>query len=176
MDFAVDQIPVRSNPVDSSGTPPRPARMNISDVLLQAKPVRWQSKHVNPVEVRISDVYEKDGHLLVHYTLFNYGADTYAVRTPEVFQLHGVRAMQSLYGLTNFQLSDEQASKLKVERRVPVKVIEQALQSEKIAPGASASGTVSFEVASSSEHTVLSFEFPTVSSRSGRPIAAYLVR
>src|SRR6516164_6361662 len=109
MDFAVDQLPVRSNPVVSSKTPPQPAPTNISDVLLEAKPVRLQSKHGSkPIEVRISDLYENDGHLLVHYTLFNYGTDTYAVRAPEVFQLHGVRAMQSLYGLTNFQLSDEQ--------------------------------------------------------------------
>ena len=180
MDFAVDHIPVRSNPVVSSETPPQLGPMNISDVLLEAKPVWLQSKHGSKaVEVRISDLYEKDGHLLVRYTLFNYGTDTYVVRAPKVFQLHGVRAMQSLYGLMNVQLSDEQASKLKIERRVPLKVIEQELQSKEIASGGSATGIVSFDAASSSEPSVLSFEFPAVNnsgSRSSRPVAAYLVR
>ena len=130
-------------------------------------------------EVWISDLYEKEGHLLVRYTVFNRGTQAYSVDSPQVFQLDGVRSTQSLYGLTNSQLSDEQASKLKIKHRVPVKVLKQELQSEKVAPGEQATGIVSLEMASSSEPTVLSFQFPGGDSsrgRSSRPITAYLVR
>jgi len=181
MDFAIDQLPVRSNQVASSNTQPQPVQPTISDLLLKAQPVRMQSKQhgSKPVEVWISDLYEKDGHLLVRYTVFNRGTETYSVNAPQVFQLDGVRSMQSLYGLTNFQLSDEQASKLKIKHRVPVKVLKQELQSEKLAPGEQATGIVSLEMASSSEPTILSFQFPAgdrSGGQSSRPITAYLVR
>jgi hypothetical protein len=181
MDFAIDQIPIRSNPVISSDTRPQPAQPTVSDLLLEAQPVRLQSRQhgSKPVEVWINDLYEKDGHLLVRYTVFNNGTSTYSVNPPQVFQLHGVRATRSLYGLTNSQLSDEQASKLKIKHRVPVKVLKQELQSERVAPGASATGIVSLEMASSSEPTVLSFQFPgggRAGGQFGRPITAYLVR
>lgn len=181
MDFAIDQTPARSDPVVSSGSQSQPAQPTISDLLLEAQPVRTRLKEhgSKPVEVWISDLYEKDGHLLVRYTVFNRGTETYSLNRPLVFQLDGVHSTQSLYGLTNSQLSDEQASKLKIERRLPVKVLEQDVQSEKIAPGEQATGIVSLEVASSSEPTVLSFQFPGEDRsrrRSSRPITAYLVR
>jgi len=181
MDFAVDQIPLHPNPTVSLSTQPQPTQPTISDLLLEAQPVRMQPKQKGskPVDVWISDLYEKEGHLLVRYTVFNRGTQTYAVNAPLVFQLDGVRSAQSLYGLTNSQLSDEQASKLKSAHRVPVKVLQQELQSDKVAPGEQATGIVSLEVASSSEPTVLSFQFPGEDSsrgRSSRPITAYLVR
>jgi hypothetical protein len=180
MDFAIDQMPVRSNPVISSDTQRQPAQPTVSDMLLEAQPVRVQSKQhgSKAVEVWISDLYERDGHLLVRYTVFNRGTEMYAVNAPLVFQLAGARSMQSLYALTNSQLSDEQASKLKIKHRIPVKVLKQELQSEKLAPGEQATGIVSIEMASTSEPTVLSFQFPGDRSggHSSRPITAYLVR
>lgn len=181
MDFAIDHTPVRSNPVVSSNSQPQPAQPTISDLLLEGQPVRTPSKQhgSKPVEVWISDLYEKDGHLLVRYTVFNRGTETYSVNAPLVFQLDGVHSTQSLYGLTNSQLSDEQASKIKIKRWLPVKVIEQDVQSDKIAPGEQTAGIVSLAMASSSEPTVLSFQFPGANGsrgRSSRPITAYLVR
>jgi hypothetical protein len=181
MDFAVDQTPLHPNPTVSLSTQPQPVQPTISDLLLEAQPVRTQPKQngSKPVEVWISDLYEKEGHLLVRYTVFNRGTETYSVNAPQVFQLDGVRAKQSLYSLTNSQLSDEQASKLKINRRVPVKVLEQDVQLEKVAPGEQTTGLVSLEMASSSEPTVLSFQFPAgdrSGGRSSRPITAYLVR
>lgn len=181
MDFAVDQTPLHPNPTVSLSTQPQPVQPTISDLLLEAQPVRTQPKQngSKPVEVWISDLYEKEGHLLVRYTVFNRGTETYSVNAPQVFQLDGVRAKQSLYSLTNSQLSDEQASKLKINRRVPVKVLEQDVQLEKVAPGEQTTGLVSLETASSSEPTVLSFQFPAgdrSGGRSSRPITAYLVR
>ena len=181
MDFAVDQTPLHPNPTVSLSTQPQPAQPSIFDLLLEAQPVRMQPKQngSKPVEVWISDLYEKEGHLLVRYTVFNRGTKTYSVNAPLVFQLDGVRSTQSLYGLTNSQLSDAQASKLKIKHRVPVRVLKQELQSEKVAPGQQATGIVSLEMASSSGPTILSFQFAGgygSHGRSSRPITAYLVR
>lgn len=185
-DFAVDQIPIRRNPVVSSLGPPTDAKPqaappSLSALLLEAQPVRLQSKqHASkPVEVWINDLYEQDGHLLVRYTVFNNGNGAYSINPPKVFQLDGVRAPQSLYGLTNSQLSDEQASKLKIKHRVPVKVLKQEQQYGTVAPGASGTGIVALDMALTSEPTVLSFQFPSESrsgGHPGRPITAYLVR
>lgn len=181
MDFAIDQVPTHPNPVVSSDAKPPATPPNLSDLLLEAQPVRLQSKQhaAKPVEVWINDLYEKDGHLMVRYTVFNNGHVAYSVASPKVFQLDGVRSAQSLYGLVNSQLSDEQVSKLKIKQRVPVTVLMQELQSETIAPGATASGIVSLEIASTSQPTVLSFQFSgrnNASNQTDRRITAYLVR
>ncbi|MBV9483578.1 MAG: hypothetical protein JO249_22925 [Acidobacteria bacterium] len=181
MDFAIDQNLVDPDPVVSSGTQPKAAPPSISDVLLEVRPVRMQSPHgALPVEVRISDVYEKDGQLLVRYTVFNGSTDPYSLRSPQVFHLDRVRASQSLYSLTNSQLSEELASKLKVEHRTPVRVLYQQLPLLTVLPGASATGIIALALASSSQPTVLSFQFPgrviPRGARSSHPITAYLVR
>ena len=178
MDFAIDQVPTHPNPLVSSDAKPQ---ANVSDLLLEAQPVRLQSKqHASkPVEVWINDLYEKDGHLLIRYTVFNNGHVAYTLASPKVFQLDGIRSAPSLYGLVNSQLSDEQASKLKIKHRVPVTVLKQELQSETIAPGETATGIVSLEMTSTSEPTVLSFQFSgknIASKEKDRPITAYLVR
>ena len=181
MDFAIDQVPTHPNPVVSSDAKPQVTPPSVSDLLLEAQPVRLQSKrHASkPVEVWINDLYEKDGQLLVRYTVFNNGHVAYSVASPKVFQLDGVRSAQSLYRLVNSQLSDKQVSKLKIKHRVPLTVLKQELQSETIAPGATATGIVSLEMASASEPTVLSFQFSgknNATNQTDRPITAYLVR
>jgi hypothetical protein len=181
MDFAVDQVPTRPNPVISPDAKPQATPPRMTDLLLEAQPVRLQSRrHISkPVEIRINDLYEKDGYLLVRYTVFNSGHHNYSVAPPKVFQLDGVRSAQSLYGLANSQLSEEQANKLKIKHRIPVKVVEQALHSNSIPPGLSATGIVWLEMASSSEPMVLSFQFSgknNAGDQPTRPITAYLVR
>src|SRR5215469_3968174 len=48
MDFAVDQIPVRSNPAISSDAKPQATPPRVTDLLLEAQPVRLQSRpHVS---------------------------------------------------------------------------------------------------------------------------------
>jgi hypothetical protein len=177
MDFAIDQVLARPH----GDTKLQATPTSISDLLLEAQPVRLQSKQrtSKPVEIWINDLYQKDGHLLVRYTVCNRGKDAYSIAPPRVFQLDGVRSAQSLYGLANSQLSDEQGNKLKIKRRVAVKVVGQELESNSIAPGSSASGIVSLEMAPSSEPAVLSFQFlGRNNARDQRTLAitAYLVR
>jgi len=185
MDFAVDQHSVHVEPVKpASATPPTPT--STTELLLAGKPVRLlASKHSvsKPVEVWISDLYEKDGRLLVRYAVRNYTSDAYSIDTPAVYQLDGVRAPQSLYGLVNSQLDDEQAAKLKAKQQTPVKVLDGQTQPARIAPGEEAVGVVSLQMASSTQPTILRFQFPSHKQSNVEPvdnqplqIDAFLVR
>ena len=185
MDFAVDQAPVHVEPLKpASVTPPAPP--SITELLLAGKPVRLlpsKQRASKPVEVWISDLYEKDGRLLIRYAVRNHSSEPYSIDTPAVYQLDGVHFPQSLYGLINSQLGDEQAAKLKAKQQTPVKVLDGQMQPTRIAPGEEAVGVVTLQMASSTHPTILRFHFPS-SKQSGdelsddrRPqIDAFLVR
>ncbi len=187
MDFAVDQAPVHLEPVKpTAATTPVPVTPSITELLLTGKPIRLlpsKQRASKPVEVWISDLYEKDGRLLVRYTVCNHGTEPYAIETPLVYQLEGVRSAQSLYGLQNSQLGDEQAAKLKIKQETPVKVLDGQMQTARIAPGEETVGVVAIEVASNTNPTILRFQFPGskqsedgVSNGPQTQIAAFLVR
>jgi hypothetical protein len=187
MDFAVDQAPVHLEPVKpTAATTPVPVLPSITELLLTGKPIRLlpsKQRASKPVEVWISDLYEKDGRLLVRYTVCNHGTEPYAIETPLVYQLDGVRSAQSLYGLQNSQLGDEQAAKLKIKQETPVKVLDGQMQAARIAPGEEAVGVVAIEAASSTNPTILRFQFPSskqsedgLSNGRQTQIAAFLVR
>jgi len=146
--------------VVSSGTR-QPPPMTVSDFLLKAQPVRMMTNPhaTKPVEAWISDLYEKDGQLLVRYTVFNHDTEPYAVNTPQVFQLDGVHSAKSLYTLRNCQLGEDQISKLTIRHRIPVTVLNQELHGDTLNPGEQATGIISLEISSRPEPTVLSFQF-----------------
>ena len=105
MDFAVDQAAVHNpEPVKPATTASQIISPSITELLLAEKPVRVMPSKKNPakpVEVWISDVYEKDGHLLIRYAVSNHGSQSYSIGTPQVYQLDGVRSPQSLYAFLN---------------------------------------------------------------------------
>jgi len=181
IDFVVEESPNRPTPAASLDPHLQRAPATVSQLLIETQPVFIHSPYraSHPVEVRIDELYEKDGQLLVRYIVINHGRDPYLLKPPAVFQLQGVRSSQSLFALKNSQLSDEQAHKLKVKRRVPLKTLEQRLQSDWIAPSTSATGIVLLEFATTSEPTLLSLEFSNesaVSSSTLPSITAYIVK
>ena len=188
MDFAVDQAAVHTaEPIKpTAATTPVPISPSITELLLAGKPIRMlpsKQRSSKPVEVWISDLYEKDGRLLIRYAVRNHGAQPYSIDTPQVYQLDGVRSSQSLYGFVDSQLGDEQITKLKIKQETPVKVLDGQLQSARIAPGQEVVGVVALQVASSPSPTVLRLQFPSMNesgdaSNPGQQtqIAAFLVR
>jgi hypothetical protein len=187
MDFAIDQMPAHVNAVKpTSATAPAPDPPAIAELLLTGKPVRLlppKQGAPRPVDVWISDLYEKDGRLLIRYAVRNHSSEPYSLDTPVVYELDGVRSRQSLYGLTNSQLDDEQAAKLKARQQTPVRVLAGQIRPAHIAPGEEAVGVVALRVESRTHPTILRFEFPNPKrseseSRDGQQpqIAAYLVR
>ena len=187
MDFAVDQAAVHNpEPAKPASTSSQVLLPSVTELLLAEKPVRIMPSKKNAskaVEVSISDLYEKDGRLLIRYAVSNHGSQPFSIDTPQVYQLDGVRSPQSLYALVNSQLGDEQVSKLKVKQETPVKVLDGHLQSEQIAPGEQVVGVVALHVAASQSPTVLRLYFPSLSQSGDDPhegrqaqIAAFLVR
>ncbi len=171
MDFAVDQeLPPQPKPTSVKPQEPSP-----TEVLLSGQPVRLESAKpsTRPVEVRIRDLYEKDGRLLVRYAVRNNSAHTYEVTTPHVYLLPGVRYPESLYGLVDSQLGDREASRLDIKEQSPVSVIEGHVQSSHLQPGQQCLGLVALRVPPSKEPMVLRFQF---ANDNREQVAAFLVR
>jgi hypothetical protein len=171
MDFAVDQeLPPQPKPTSVKPQEPSP-----TEVLLSGQPVRFESAKpsTRPVEIRIRDLYEKDGRLLVRYAVRNNSAHAYEVTTPSVYVLPGVRYPQSLYGLVDSQLGDREASRLEIKEQSPVTVIEGQVQSSHLQPGQQCLGLVALRVSPSKEPMVLRFQF---ANDDREQVAAFLVR
>jgi hypothetical protein len=173
MDFAIDETPRRVTEARPAATvPPVPSP---TEVLLAGKPVRLEAakRGRRPVEVVIRDLYENGGRLLVRYAVRNQSDHVYTAGTPQVFALKGVRYPQSLYGLTDAQLGEQEASHLKATGEASIPVADGQLQSSHVEPGQETVGVVAVKLPSTSEPTVLRFQFPK--DESGE-IAAYLIR
>ena len=172
MDFAVDQIPLVSAQASQC---PSAATTLPTEILLAGKPVRLESAKPSQEASRgyIRDLYEKDGRLLVRYAVRNRGNHVYDVNTPQVYELTGVRYPQSLYHLVDSQLGDQESLRVTAKQQTPVPVLESHLQTEHLAPGQESLGVVAVRLPSSTEPTILRFQFPNDDKQQ---IAALLVR
>ncbi len=172
MDFAVDQMPL-VQPKPASVTPsPQPSP---TEILLTGKPVRLESSRPShkPIEVTIRDLYEGDGRVLVRYAVRNRGNHVYDISTPQVYELTGVHYSQSLYALVDAQLDDQEAARVTAKRQTLVPVLEGHVQTERLAPGAESLGVVALHLPSSTEPTILRFQF---ANDDKEQIGALLVR
>jgi len=172
MDFAVDQMPLAQPKPASVTSPPQPSP---SEILLAGKPVRLESSRPTrkPIEVTIRDLYEGDGRVLVRYAVRNRGNHVYDVSTPQVYELTGVHSSQSLYTLVDAQLGDQEAARITAKGQTPVPVLEWHIQAEHLAPGGESMGVVALHLPSSTEPTILRFQF---ANDDKQQIAALLVR
>ncbi len=172
MDFAVDQVPLAQPKPASVVPPPQPSP---TEILMAEKPVRLESSRPTrkPVEVTIRDLYEGDGRVLVRYAVRNRGNHVYDVSTPQVHELTGVHYSQSLYTLVDAQLGDQEAARVTAKRQTPVPVLEGHIQTEHLSPGGESLGVVALHLPSSTEPTILRFQF---ANDNKQQIAALLVR
>lgn len=172
MDFAVDQIPLVQPKPASVPQSPQPSP---TEIFLAGKAVRLESARPShkPVEVTIRDIYERDGRLLVRYAVRNRGSHVYEMSAPQVYELTGVRYPQSLYPLVDSQLGDRESSQVTAKQQTPVPVLENHLQTEHVAPGEESLGVVALRLPSSTEPTILRFQFPNDEKQQ---IAVLLVR
>jgi hypothetical protein len=145
------------------------------EVLLAGKAVRLESAKPShkPVEVIIRDLYERDGRLLVQYTVRNRGANGYEMSAPEVYELAGVRYPQSLYPLVDSQLGDQESARVTSKQQTKVPVLESLFQTKHLAPGEESLGVVSLRLPSSTKPTILRIQF---ADDEKQQIAVLLVR
>jgi len=90
-----------------------------------------------------------------------------------VYELTGVHYSQSLYTLVDAQLGDQEAARVTAKGQTPVPVLEGHIQAEHLAPGGESLGVVALHLPSSTEPTILRFQF---ANDDKQQIAALLVR
>ena len=149
MDFAIDQ-PVAdplSAPV-SANRAVGPSSPSPAEVLIEAKPVRLHGSgsDKNRVAVYLTDLLEHDGQIFIRYTIRNQTQKAYVPGAPQVVALNAPRYRESLYALSNSQLSSDDAARLKCNGETPVEVARGEIRSSRIEPGQETSGVVAVKL------------------------------
>jgi hypothetical protein len=149
MDFAIDQ-PVAVPPVAplSGNQSGRPSSPSPAEVLIDAKPVRLygSTSDKNRVAVYLTDLLEHDGQIFIRYTIRNQTQKAYVPGAPQVVALNAPRYRESLYPLSNSQLSPDAAARLKCSGETPIEVAEGEIRSPQIEPGQETSGIVAIKL------------------------------
>ena len=149
MDFAIDQ-PVADPPIAplSANRSAKPSGPSPAEVLIEAKPVRLNGSisDKNRVAVYLTDLLEHDGQIFIRYTIRNRTQKAYVPGTPQVVALNAPRYRESLYALSNSQLSADDAARLKCSGETPIEVAKGEIRSPQIEPGQETSGIVAIKL------------------------------
>lgn len=173
MIFAIDQaVPP---PVKASLDRVVSKQVSPDEVLIGTKPVRLYGSVPDKkrVAVYLNDLFQHDGQLFIHYTIRNDSTKPYTPGLPQVSALNSPRYHDSLYALSNCQLSPGEATRLKSSGEIPVEVARTEMPSARIEPGKEATGIVAVKLPQGLRGpTVLRLIFLAASSG---PISATLV-
>jgi len=149
MDFAIDQ-PVVDPPIVplSANQSGRPSSPSPAEVLIEAKPVRLNGSisDKNRVAVYLTDLLEHDGQIFIRYTIRNQTQEAYVPGVPQVVALNVPRYRESLYPLSNSQLSPDAAARLKCNGEIAVEVAKDEIRSPRIEPGQETTGIVAIKL------------------------------
>jgi len=149
MDFAIDQpaadppiVPLSANRSGSSSGP------SPAEVLIDAKPVRLygSNSEKNRVAVYLTDLLEHDGQIFIRYTIRNQTQKVYVPGAPQVVALNAPRYRESLYPLSNSQLSPDAAARLKCSGETPIDVAKGEIRASQIEPGQETTGIVAIKL------------------------------
>ena len=116
MDFAIDQPPPDPPAVKPlANTADPPLVLSPVDVLVGSRPVRQygSTSKKQRVAVNLRDSFEHDGQLFIRYSIENDTKKSYIARAPQVVVLSAPHYSESLYTLSNFQLSPREAARVK---------------------------------------------------------------
>jgi hypothetical protein len=175
MDFAIDQPETRSTAVKpavaATTGEPKPA----TGALLGGRPIRMdrlkEPKH--RVIVFLKDTFRGENDLFIRYSVENDGKEVYDPGKPQVFTLE-IQQSPRLQQLSNHQLSDDEAERLKSTGENPVEVVDAQLRLGRVEPGQETVGVVGVKLPAAKSGTpqVLRLVFP---SDGNGPIGATLV-
>jgi len=108
----------------------------------------------------LTDLLEHDGQVFIRYTIRNETKRAYVPGAPQVVALNTPRYRQSLYWLANYQLSPDEAARLKSGGETRIEVAKGQIRSSKIEPGQETTGIVAIPLPQEhNEPTVLRFVF-----------------
>jgi hypothetical protein len=149
MDFAIDEPPP-DPPVlkPSAASLGPPSRVSPADVLVASRPVRLYGTMPNKkcVAIRLRDSFEHEGQLFIRYTIENDTKRAYVPGSPRVFVLSAPRYAESLYVLSNFQLSPKEAARVKANGATAAEISSTEGASSRLDPGQEASGVVAVKL------------------------------
>jgi hypothetical protein len=178
-DFAVDQPPSDPKPAaPTSSSIPDAKRLSPAEVLIESKRIRLYGSipNKNRVSVYLRNLLEQDGKLLIHYNIQNGTDKSYTPGKPQVLALRAPRyRRESLYTLSDTQLSPDAVSHLKSDGQTELEVATSELSADSLAPGQEASGIIAVRVPprSQTQSSVLRIVF--LAGSSGTEISATLV-
>lgn len=125
------------------------------------------------VAIYLTDSLQRGGQLFIRYTIRNETNQVYIPGSPRAWVLNEPRYRESLYTLTNHQLSPDEAARLKCRGEVPLAVAKNEMKSSRIEVGQEATGIVAIKLtATQAGPTVLQLRF--LAGPKG-PISATLV-
>jgi hypothetical protein len=149
MDFAIDQ-PVADRPIAplSANRSGKPSGPSPAEVLIEAKPVRLNGSisDKNRVAVYLTDLLEHDGQIFIRYTIRNRTQKAYVPGAPQVVALNAPRYRESLYALSNSQLSADDAARLKFSGETAIEAANGEIRASQIEPGQETAGIVAIKL------------------------------
>lgn len=143
MVFAIDQ-PVPDKSKLSRNQAEGPGDPSPADILMATKPVRVLGpvSGKRHVALYITDVLERNGQILIRYSIRNETHRAYVPGAPEVVALKEPQYRESLYALRDCQLSANQSARVKSSGVTQVQVMESQMPSQRIPPGSETTGIV----------------------------------
>ena len=177
MHFAIDQpVPNPALAVPASAPDPPPNGPTVAEVLRDTKPVRTERVKLpkNRVGVLLTETFQYQDQLFIRFVVRNESKQTYAPGTPQVVAIIPGRFRESPHSLSNLQLDDKEAARLKTNGQVPIEVVMREIRSNRLQPGQETVGVVGVKLSEANgTPLVLRLVFP---SSSAEPVAATLVR
>jgi hypothetical protein len=164
MDFAIDQ-PIPDPPVnisaDRAATPREPSP---AEVLIKARPISLYGSipEKNGIAVYLTDLLEHDGQIFLRYTIRNQTKNAYVPGAPHIVALNAPRYRQSLHVLVCYQLSPDEAARMKSSGETSIDVTKSEMLASRVEPGQETTGIVAIKLPlSHSDATVLRLVFST---------------
>jgi len=180
MDFAIDQPAPPPAPVPPTAVkPPSPRATGpvAPEVLLDSKPIRTDGLKMpkDRVVVILKDTLQGEGNeLFIRYAVRNGTQKAYTLSTPQVVAINVSPSSRGVDCLSNSQLSESVAARIKVSSERPVVVVSGNLRSARLDPGQETVGLVSVKVAvSKNGATILRLTFPR--DAKGQPTATMVL-
>ena len=183
MDFAIDQPtppPTLASPASpTSVKPPSPRATAVPDpeVLLDSKPIRTDGLKMpkDQVVVILKDTFPGEGNeLFIRYAVRNGTQEAYSLGTPQVVLINLSPSSCGVDRLSNSQLRESAAARIKVSNEKPLEVVSGNLRSARLDPGQETVGLVGVKLpAIKNGPTVLRLVFPR--DAKGQPTASMVL-
>ena len=180
MDFAIDQPappPAPAPPTVVKPPSPRATAEAEPEVLLDGKPIRTDGLKMpkDRVVVILKDTFHGEGNeLFIRYAVRNGTQEADTLSTPQVVAINVSPSSRGVDRLSNSQLRESAAARIKVSSERPVEVVSGNLRSARVDPGQETVGLVGVKLpAIKNGPTVLRLMFPK--DAKGQPTATMVL-